>query len=75
MMTPDTVSLAAQVIRHQRALATSFEKWVQKQQPSQTTCELTALIQAFRSVLDSYEWQLARVDVDYGDSSVERKVS
>ena len=80
MMTPDTVSLVAQIIRHQRAMANSVEKWKLKQVPSGTTRELTALIKAFRSVLDSYECQLATVDVNYddsddGDSSVQdRKV-
>ena len=62
-MTPDTVHLAAQVIRHQRALATSLEKWVQKQAPSETTRELGQLIEMFRGVLKSYESQLERVAV------------
>jgi len=68
IMTPDTVHLGAQVIRHQRALATSFEKWIGKQQdPDVAMRELKELIQMFRSVLDSYEWQLERVGVDYED--------
>ena len=65
-MTPDTVHLAANVIRHQRALATSFEKWVNKQQdPEIALREMREMISMFRSVLDSYEWQLQRVSVDY----------
>lgn len=72
-MTPDTVHFWAQVIRHQRALATSFEKWIDKQQDPQVAMrELKELIPMFRSVLDSYEWQLERVAVDY---EVTRKVS
>ena len=72
-MTPDTVHFWAQVIRHQRALATSFEKWIDKQQDPQVAMrELKELIPMFRSVLDSYEWQLQRVTVDYEET---RKVS
>jgi hypothetical protein len=72
-MTPDTVHFWAQVIRHQRALATSFEKWVEKQQdPVVAQREMRELILMFRSVLDSYEWQLQRVSVDYEQN---RKVS
>jgi len=68
-MTPDTVHFWAQVIRHQRALATSFEKWVDKQQDPQVAMrELKELIPMFRSVLDSYEWQLQRVTVDYEET-------
>ena len=62
-MTPDTVHLVAQLIRHQRALMTSIEKWVSKQEPCRTTLELLAVTGMQRQILDSFEWQLSRVDV------------
>lgn len=62
-MSPDTVHLIAQLIRHQRALMTSIEKWVGKQEPCRTNRELLAVTGMQRQVLDSFEWQLSRVDV------------
>ncbi len=63
-MTPDTVHLLAQVIRHQRALATSFEKWVRTQPRSETCRELVQMIAAVRGVLDQYEQQLSKVTTE-----------
>ena len=70
-MTPDTVHLGAQIIRHQRALATSLEKWAEKQRDPAMR-ELKELIGMFRKVLDSYEWQLEHVDVDYTNNRTEQ---
>jgi hypothetical protein len=63
-VTPDTVHLLAQIIRHQRALVTSFEGWVRKQPRSDTCRELVQLIAAARFVIDGYEKQLSQYDVD-----------
>lgn len=74
-MTPDTVHLLAQVLRYQRGLATSFGKWVEKQDdPIVALRDLREGIQMFRRVLDSCEQQLQRVDVDYQQQQT-RKVS
>lgn len=59
-MSPDTVHLLAQVIRHHRALLTSLEKWVRSQTFNRE--EAQTAIFMFRGVLDSYEAQLSRVD-------------
>jgi hypothetical protein len=59
MLTPDTVHMMAQVIRHQRALATSIEKWVRS--PTFSRQQAEAAIFMFRGVLDSYEAQLSQV--------------
>lgn len=58
-MTPDTVDFLAQLIRHQRALATSIEKWVKS--PTFSKDEAQAAVVMLRGVLDSYEAQLSRV--------------
>lgn len=58
-MTPDTVHLFAQVIRHQRALATSLEKWIKS--PTFSREQALEAVFVFRGVLDSYEAQLSRV--------------
>lgn len=59
-MTPDTVHMLAQMIRHQRALATSLEKWVKSATFNRE--EALQAIWMFRGVLDSYEAQLSQVD-------------
>jgi hypothetical protein len=61
-VTPDAVHFAAQVIRHQRALATSVEKWVRSATFSRE--EALKMVAVFRGVLDSYEAQLRAVDVE-----------
>lgn len=58
-MTADTVHFLAQLIRHQRALATSIEKWVKS--PTFSRDEAQAAVFMLRGVLDSYEAQLSRV--------------
>ena len=63
-MTPDSVHLLAQTIRHHRAMATSFEKWVFKQEPSQTTRELVQMLAAYRDVLTRVESEISRFEVD-----------
>lgn len=72
-MTPDTVHLLANLIRHQRAMMTSIEKWVGKQTPSPTNLELSSVTSLMRQVLDTYEWQLSQVDTKSED--VPEKVS
>ena len=62
-MTPDSIHLLAQVIRHHRALVTSFEKWVRTQPRSETCRELTQMIAVARGVLDGYERQLSQYEV------------
>lgn len=64
-MTPDTVHLLAQFIRHERGLATALETWLRRQPASATCDELREVIGAFRGVLASYESQLSHVVVDY----------
>ena len=62
-MTPDTIHLLAQVIRHNRAMVTSFEKWVRTQPRSETCRELVQVIAVARGVLDGYEKQLSQYEV------------
>lgn len=62
-MTPDTIHLLAQLIRHHRALVTSFEKWVRTQPRSETCRELVQMIAVARGVLDGYEAQLSQYNV------------
>lgn len=59
-MTPSSVHLLAQIIRHQRAMATSIEKWIKSDGFSRE--EALTLVFTFRGVLDSYEAQLSRVE-------------
>jgi hypothetical protein len=59
VVTADTVHLFAQLIRHQRALATSLEKWIKS--PTFSKDEALSAVFVFRGVLDSYEAQLSRV--------------
>jgi hypothetical protein len=59
-VTPHSVHLLAQIIRHQRAMATSIEKWIKSDGFSRE--EALTLVFTFRGVLDSYEAQLSRVE-------------
>jgi hypothetical protein len=61
-MNPHSVHLLAQFIRHQRAMATSVEKWVKS--PGFSREEALTLVFVFRGVLDSYEAQLSKVKTD-----------
>lgn len=58
-MTPFTVHLVAQVIRHQRALATSLEKWIDS--PGFCREDAREAVGYLRKVLDAYERSLGSV--------------
>lgn len=58
-MTPYTVHLIAQFIRHQRALATSVEKWIES--PGFSKSDAREAVSRFRRVLDAYERSLTGV--------------
>jgi hypothetical protein len=60
-VTPETVHFIAQVIRHQRGLATAAERWVRSDQFSRD--EALDAIYTFRRVLNSYEAQLSQVEI------------
>lgn len=61
-MTPETVHCAAQLIRHNRAMLTSLEKWARS--PSFSRKEVLELITMFRGFWADYEARLSAVDVD-----------
>jgi hypothetical protein len=63
-MTPDTVHLFAQLIRHLRGATTAFEQWTNQQPPSSTRRELTVIVATVRGILSSYEKQLSEVETD-----------
>jgi len=56
-MTPYSLHFMAQMIRHQRAIVTSAEKWIIS--PEFSREEALAAAQYFRKVLDAYERSLA----------------
>lgn len=62
-VTPDTVHLIAQLIRHQRGMMTAIEKWIAKQEPCRTNLELSCVTGIMREVLDDYEAQLSAVEI------------
>jgi hypothetical protein len=61
-MTPDSVHLLAQLIRHSRGALTAIEKWVGKQPPGPTNLELIAVTTFCREVLTKYESQISQID-------------
>lgn len=63
-MTPDSIHLLCQLVRHSRAIVTSFEKWVQKQPPSPACRELLQILAVYRGVLTQVEDQLSKFDAD-----------
>jgi hypothetical protein len=63
-VTPDTVHFVAQMIRHNRAMATSFEKWVRKQPASPACREMVQVIAVYRGVLEMLETQVSQISVD-----------
>ena len=69
-MTPETVHFIAQVIRHQRGLATAAERWVKSADFSRD--EALDAIYTFRRVLDSYEAQLSQVEIRVEDTVTSR---
>ena len=66
-MTPDTVHFVAQMIRHHRAQATSFEKWVRKQPASPACREMLQVLAVYRGVLSNVEAQIEKFDVEQVD--------
>jgi hypothetical protein len=56
VMTPYTVHLVAQFIRHNRAMATSVEKWIAS--PGFCREDAREAVGYFRKVLDAYERSL-----------------
>jgi hypothetical protein len=58
-VTPYTVHLVAQFIRHQRAMATSMEKWIAS--PGFCREDARDAVGYFRKVLDAYERSLQGV--------------
>lgn len=61
-MTPDTVHLAAQMIRHSRAMATSLEHWVKRQPNSVATRELLDVLVLYRGVLEEVEDRISKTE-------------
>lgn len=61
-MSPHTVHLIAQLIRYQRGMYTSIEKWANTLPPSQTTLELCVATTLMREVLASYEDRIVRLE-------------
>ena len=60
-MTPDTVHLLAQVIRHQRGLLTALEKWVAS--PTFSANEAAEASRYLRRVMNAFERSLGSVEV------------
>lgn len=63
-MSPDTIHFVAQMVRHNRAMATSFEKWVRKQPPSPACREMIQVLAVYRGVMTNVEAQIAKFEVD-----------
>jgi len=66
-LTPDTVHFVAQMIRHNRAMATSFEKWVRKQPASPACREMLQVLAVYRGVLMTVEEQVSKFETDRVD--------
>lgn len=62
-MTPDTVHLIAQLIRHHRGMATVFEKWVLRQPLSPDCQDVIRVIAGYRNMLTLVEDHLSKVEV------------
>ena len=63
-MTPDTVHFIAQMIRHNRAQITTFEKWLRTQRHSSTCRELFRVLDVWRNGLNAAERELEGVPID-----------
>lgn len=63
-MTPDTIHFVAQMVRHNRAMATSFEKWVRKQPPSQACREMIQVLAVYRGVMTDVENTISKFEVE-----------
>ena len=55
------------MIRHNRAMATSFEKWVRKQPASPACREMLQVLAVYRGVLMTVEEQVSKFDTDRVD--------
>lgn len=63
-MTPDTVHLVAQLIRHSRGIGSAWEKWI-KAQPYNPTCrELLQVLAVYRAQLTELEDKVSKFEVD-----------
>ena len=60
VMSPHTVHLIAQEIRHIRAMLTVHETWAQQQERSETVSETFRRINFWRSILKVAEDRLSR---------------
>lgn len=60
-MSPDTVHFLAQAIRHQRALLTSAEKWINS--PTFSRVEAAEAALYLRRVVNAFERSLSSVEV------------
>jgi hypothetical protein len=69
-MTPATVHLNAQLIRHGRGICTAFEKWVAAQPASVATSELRETIAAWRGMFELIELQLSMAPVETREATV-----
>lgn len=63
-MTPETHHLFAQIVRHSKAMVTSFETWTKQQPHSKATWELGQLFAALRQMLTEIEERLVFVEVE-----------
>ena len=63
-MTPQTVHLAATLIRNVRGTATAFEKWIAYQPPSSSLDDLLSVITLGRKIVDAFERSLSQVEVE-----------
>lgn len=68
-MTPETVHLIAQLIRHERGALTACERWIKAQPASPSMAELQQVLETRRSVLVICERQIAAFDVDDGNGA------
>jgi hypothetical protein len=64
-VTPDTVHLLAQLIRHRRALLKVWEKWACKQEPCQMQREFLRIIEAERGELLDEEKRVSELEVEF----------
>lgn len=63
-MKPQTVHLAAQLLRHQRGTLTAIEKWIGSQEPAPALDDLREVIALNRRMLAAYERALIGVEVE-----------
>jgi hypothetical protein len=61
------------MIRHQRAQATSIEKWIRKQPASPACRELLQVLAVYRGTLRNLEQQVSRLDYELPEPEVVSK--